>query len=433
MLSSNLRGGICQASMKYIEANNHYMDDYNPNKPSIFIQTIDFNNLYGHSLKRYLPQKEIRFLDPRLRAEVCDEHFIRSLPNDAKVGYIYEIDGYFPKHLHDFLSDFPPLPEKLKIVPSMLSDFQRDNYPADQLKTKERLVLNLFKKTKYVLHYTTLQLAYSLGLVVTKFHRVIRFVQECFLRPYIEFNTRQRIIASEKGDSFRAKNFKNANNYLYGYTAMQKMKHKNLRIVTTQTKLEKYARSPFFRRASIINEDVVLIEMKKSKVYLDRPLQIAFCVLDYSKNSMYDFYYNHIKKMYPGPRSTLGYMDTDSFLIRVQTEDLYRDMIDHKQFYDFSNYPQNAACFKKLGLTQKEIKELKELNRMVLGKFKDEAESYIVGRLAAICSKQYALEILRGNGITDEKKRNRGIKRKIRDKYLTMNDYVHFLFNVFRK
>ena len=46
-IEKGLRGRISYITKRYIKANNKYINDYDPKKPSIFISYLDMNNLYG--------------------------------------------------------------------------------------------------------------------------------------------------------------------------------------------------------------------------------------------------------------------------------------------------------------------------------------------------------------------------------------------------
>ncbi|PKC54371.1 hypothetical protein RhiirA1_477444 [Rhizophagus irregularis] len=62
---------------------------------------------------------------------------------------------------------------------------------------------------------------------------------------------------------------------------------------------------------------------------------------------MYDFWYNHIKRKY-GNRAKLCYTDTDSFIIEIETENVYDDMVEDADLYDFSGYLEDHPLLKKL-------------------------------------------------------------------------------------
>ena len=81
-------------------------------------------------------------------------------------------------------------------------------------------------------------------------------------------------------------------------------------------------------------------------------------ILDLSKHLMYDFCYNQMKTHY-GEHCQLLYTNTDSLLLEIKTEDVYRDMAQHVHLYDRSDYPQDHALHGTV-------------NKKVLAKMKDE-------------------------------------------------------------
>jgi len=66
--------------------------------------------------------------------------------------------------------------------------------------------------------------------------------------------------------------------------------------------------------------------MKRLNVLYNKPLYLGFAVLDLSKLKMYDFHYNYIKPKY-NENVQLNYMDTDSFIYTINTEDFYKDEV----------------------------------------------------------------------------------------------------------
>ena len=79
------------------------------------------------------------------------------------------------------------------------------------------------------------------------------------------------------------------------------------------------------------------IEMKKTKVKMSKPIYLGMSVLDISKTLMY-------KPKY-WDKAKLCYMDTDSFVIHIKTEDFYKDIVnDVKNWFDTSNY-DDIDCF----------------------------------------------------------------------------------------
>ena len=56
----------------------------------------------------------------------------------------------------------------------------------------EKLVANLYDKIEYIVHIRNLKQALNHGLVLKNVHRVIKFNQKDWLKPYIEMNTKLR-------------------------------------------------------------------------------------------------------------------------------------------------------------------------------------------------------------------------------------------------
>ena len=70
------------------------------------------------------------------------------------------------------------------------------------------------------------------------------------------------------------------------------------------------------------------IERKKTKVKMIKPIYLDMSILDISKTLMYEFWYDYIKPKYQD-KSKLCYMDTDSFVIHIKTEDFYKNIANN--------------------------------------------------------------------------------------------------------
>ena len=135
--------------------------------------------------------------------------------------------------------------------------------------------------------------------------------------------------------------------------------------------------------------------MHKSKLLLNKPVYTGMTILDNSKILMYDFFYNELKKQY-GPKCELLYTDTDSLLVEIETDDVYKDIEKNKDLYDTSDYP-------------KEHKLYSNINKKVLGKMKDECNGTPIVEFVCLRPKMYS--ILKA----DEKniKKAKGVKKSV--------------------
>ena len=122
---------------------------------------------------------------------------VLSTSKDADHGFILEVDLAYPPALHADHNDYPLAPEKLTITKDQMSPYQQKLI--DELGTSfnyKKLVPNLMNKSRYVLHYRNLQLYLSLGMKITKVHKVLQFNQSPWMQPYIAQNTQLRTAAT---------------------------------------------------------------------------------------------------------------------------------------------------------------------------------------------------------------------------------------------
>ena len=160
------------------------MNDYDPKKPSTFISYLDMNNLYGRAKIDYFPYGGFKWL------KNVDQSNVMSISEEGKIGYFLEVDLEYPDELHN---DYPLAPEKLAVSSDMLSNYCKKI--ADKYEIKDgdvkKLIPNVGNKTNYVVHYRNLQLYLSLGMKLTKIHRVIKFKQSGWMKQYIDFITKK--------------------------------------------------------------------------------------------------------------------------------------------------------------------------------------------------------------------------------------------------
>ena len=135
------------------------------------------------------------------------------------------------------------------------------------------------------------------------------------------------------------------------------------------------------------------------------------CVLDFSKMLMYDFHYNYIKKKYDN-RAKLLFTDTDSLTYEIEAKDVYKDFWNDKDMFDNSNYPENSPYYCNV-------------NKKIIGKFKDEACGIPITEFVGLKSKMYSY-------IKDNEKGGRtakGIKKNIIKNNIRHEDYKITLIN----
>ena len=171
-------------------------------------------------------------------------------------------------------SDLPFLPEKMKI----------NKCP--------KLVCNLNDKENYSIHIVALKQALNNGLKLIRVHSVISFRQEAWLKPYIHLNTELRKNAKNE---FEKDFYKLKINSIYGKTVQNNRKHRDIRLVTTEAKRNKLASEPNYHSSKYVSKDLLIMEMKKTEVKLNKPIYLGQAVLDISKTLMFEFWYDYLK------------------------------------------------------------------------------------------------------------------------------------------
>ena len=312
MFEEGTQGGMCQATYKYAKGNNKYMKKYDKNKESSYLKYLDPNNLYGWEVPQKRPVGNFKLMEKDHISK-----FIKDYDENSDKGYILEVDVDYPKNLHKLHSDLPFLPERMKIIKST------------------KLVCNIRNKENYVVHIRALKQALDHGLKLTKVHRVIEFRQEAWLKPYIDMNT--ELWKHVKND-FEKDFFKLMNNSAYGKTMENVRNHRDIRVITINKRRSILASEPNYHSTKYISKDLLIMEMKKTEVRMNKPIYLGQAILVISKTLMYEFWYDYIKPKYED-KARLCYMDTDSFVMHIKTEDFYKDIAgDVERWFDTSNY-----------------------------------------------------------------------------------------------
>ena len=387
MVEEGIRGGICHSIHRYAKANNKYMKNYDKNKESSYIQYLDENNLYGWAMSQKLPVNGFKWVK---NTSKIDEKFIKSYDEDSDKGYNSEVDVKYPRRLHNLHSNLPFLPKRMKI---------------DKCK---KLVCNLRNKKKYV-HIRSLKQALNYGLKFKKVHRIIEFNQESWLKPYIDMNTELRKTAK---NDFEKDFFKLMNNAVFGKAMENVRKHIDIKLVITDKKRSKLVSEANYHSINYISEDLSTIEMKITKVKMNKPIYLGLSVLEISKLLMYEFWYNYMKPKY-GDNVKLCYMDTDNFIMNIKTEDFYKDIAnDVEKRFDTSNY----ECDRPLPTGK---------NKKVIGLMKDELGGRVITELVALRPKCYSY-------LTDdckEDKKAKGTKKCVIKRMIKFDDYKNCRLN----
>ena len=137
--------------------------------------------------------------------------------------------------------------------------------------------------------------------------------------------------------------FKLMNHLVFGKTMENVRNHRDIKTVTTDKQRSILTPQPNYHSTKHVSNDLLIMEMKKVEAKMNKPIYLGQAVLDVSKILMYEFWYDYIKPKY-GDKARLCYMDTDSFVMYIKTEDFYKDIADDtERWFDTSNYNGKAS------------------------------------------------------------------------------------------
>ena len=194
------------------------------------------------------------------------------------------------------------------------------------------------------------------------------------------------------------------NNSVFGKTMENVRKHRDIKLVTTDKKRNQLVSEPNYHAIKGFSENLVAIEMKKTKVKRNKPVYLDLSRLEISKTLMYKFWYHYVKLKYQD-NAKLCYMDTNSFIIYIKTEDFYEDIPDDvEKRFDTSNYECNSIECDRLLPTGK--------NKKVIGFTKDKLEGNIMTEFLVLKPKTYSY-LMDDCGTHITKKQAKGTKKCI--------------------
>ena len=190
--------------------------------------------------------------------------------------------------------------------------------------------------------------------------------------------------------------------------------HRDIKLVTTNERRNKLVSEPNYHTTKHFSENLLAIEMRKTKVMMNKPVYLGQAILDISKTLMYEFWYDYVKPKY-NENTKLCFMDTDSFIIHIFTEEFYKDIaMNVKRRFDISGYDNNDRRPLPIGI-----------NKKIIGMFKEELNGKIMAKLCGPRSKTYAYKM--DDDI--EKKKAKRTKKCIIKRKIKLDDYTDSLFN----
>ena len=409
IIENGMRGGIssiCGDRYVNVEGKNYITNPEinKEDKNQQWLMYLDANNLYGYAMSQKLPTgnfkwvEDLEKLDKDIRSGNCSD------------GHILNVELTVPKTSR--FENYPLAPETKNITIEQLSDYskhliKKDNINGDTYNETSKLLLDFKDKTRYTIHIKNLILYHKLGCEF-KINEAISFDESNWLQKYIDLNTELRKKAK---NDFEKDFFKLMNNSMFGKTMEAIRERVDIKLANNWNQAAFQIKKPTYNTLKIFDENLIAIHMRKSKILFNKPIYVGFCVLELSKHLMYDTYYNKMQNMFKDVQ--LLYTDTDSFVLKVTDENIYKIMQKNEDLFDFSDYPKEHVLYS-------------DKNKKVLGKFKDELNGNLMTERISLRSKMYAHKVYNSD---KEDKRAKGIKRCNVKNDLTFQKYYDCLMN----
>ena len=201
-------------------------------------------------------------------------------------------------------------------------------------------------------------------------------------------------------NDFEKQFFKDMNNCVFGKTMENVRNHLHIKLVTTEMRRNQLVSEPNYHATKWFSENLLAIEMKKTKVKTNKPVYLGVSILDISKTVMYEFWYDYMKPKY-NDNVKLCYTHTDSFIINIKTEDFYEDIAnDVEKRSDTSNYGIDRPL--PIGI-----------NKKVIGLMKDELGGRIMTGFVALRPKTYAYLMDHGNSDKKAKETKKCVIKRV--------------------
>ena len=234
----------------------------------------------------------------------------------------------------------------------------------------------------------------------------MEFQQSRWIKAYIMLNTRLR---KDAKNEFEKDFFKLMNNSAFGKTMENIRNHNDMELVTNDKKYLQYVMKPNFKDGDPFSKHLFVVEMGKREITMNKPVYLGKVIFGLSKTLMYEFHYDNMRPKYSSD-VMLCYMDTDSFVYEIETEDFHRDIAkDVEKRFDTSGYSKDDNRPLTIGK-----------NKKVIGQMKHELGGKTMAEFVALRAKVYAYRKIDKEV---EEKRCKGTKKCVVSEDLTFDDY----------
>ena len=306
---------------------------------------MDTTNLYGHSVIQVLPCDEIEMWHGQSDRYFSKLEEILSNPDDCDNGYFIEVDLRYPDTINKKTKSFPFRPEKKTSPKDKYKDYMKKIKPKIYRKAK-KLIGDWTDKKNHLIHYRMFYIYVRLGIKVDKNHELFSCEESNWLEKCTSYNRQRR---NEAKNDFEKDFYKLLNNEFFGKTIENVRNrlgfefietHENENFINQQSKLT-------FNGIHKSYENCDSYVFMQNKVLMDKLIYLGLAVLGLSKLPLYETYYDKLQPDFGQENLQLHFVDTDAFVLSVNTNDIIKDSKILEDIFDFSILDENHELLSK--------------------------------------------------------------------------------------
>ena len=148
-------------------------------------------------------------------------------------------------------------------------------------------------------------------------------------------------------NNFEKEFFKLTNNAVLLKTMENVREYRNIKLVTTERRRKFLVSEPNYHTTKFFTENLLATKMRKTQILMNKSVYLGLSMLNLRNTVMHEFWYDYVKKKYC-ENTKLCYMDTDSFIVHVKADDIYKDLVeDGETRFDFSNFEKDRPLPKE--------------------------------------------------------------------------------------
>ena len=326
IFKAGLTGGVCDASIKYFEANHPTAGKYNPLKPKRQIFALDAtqqypsilaNNALGTGNYRLWSAVECQNLYEKMcKISIHDSwtekycFFKKIDKKQLAMGLTLVCTLECPDNMHGPLNYFPPFTERKYVTLADLGIRQQRSLKGQKIGLVPRLCQTLGPVVQQTLDWRFLKYLIKLGIKVLSVNFVIEYSLSFFARGFFEKNAFHRSMSKNK---IIQSIFKNCSSHVFGKCCQDATRYTNAALILHKTDLQKKIKDHNFKQLIEISENCFLTLTQKRQVKLTSNVQVAFTCLNLAKLSLMQKYYEirHILYYNFNMFTIRSYYDTD--------------------------------------------------------------------------------------------------------------------------